>query len=149
MAIPEEIPNLFEQETAKAYCLHHELARPETDVKTVVKWFLYFEGLALMLSLVFQFIFNRFGIFIGFFSLYSLVGLVVFVAYLKKIGALLIELYQHYAPEKIRRKCVLMPTCSEYALLALRKYGVVVGLYKTYIRLTQKCKGNIYKIDYP
>ncbi|NDV45465.1 membrane protein insertion efficiency factor YidD [Paludibacter sp. 221] len=69
--------------------------------------------------------------------------------FLKRILILIIELYQHYAPEEMRRKCLLMPTCSEYALLALQKHGVIKGLYKTYIRLTKKCKGETYYIDYP
>jgi putative component of membrane protein insertase Oxa1/YidC/SpoIIIJ protein YidD len=42
-----------------------------------------------------------------------------------------------------------MPTCSEYAILALRKYGVIVGLYRIYIRLAKTCRGNVYRTDYP
>ncbi|MDO4363209.1 MAG: membrane protein insertion efficiency factor YidD [Clostridia bacterium] len=60
-----------------------------------------------------------------------------------------IKLYQHYAPEEIRRRCLFKPTCSEYAILAIKKYGLIIGLVKTYNRLFKKCKGNIYRIDYP
>lgn len=63
------------------------------------------------------------------------------------IGA--IRLYQRYAPERIRRKCLFKPTCSEYAILAIKKYGVIRGLYKTYVRLFKKCRGRIYSIDEP
>jgi putative component of membrane protein insertase Oxa1/YidC/SpoIIIJ protein YidD len=147
--VQEKIPDLFEQKTAKDYCLYHELVRPNTDIKIVVKWLLCFEGITLMLSFIFQVLFNRFGIFLHFFSLYSLVNMVVSVVCLKKICILAIEMYQHYAPEDIRRKCILMPTCSEYALLVLHKYNVVTSLYKIYTRLTKKCKGTNYNIDYP
>lgn len=63
------------------------------------------------------------------------------------IGA--IRLYQRYAPERVRRKCLFKPTCSEYAILAIEKYGVIRGLYKSYIRLFKKCRGRIYRIDEP
>ena len=63
------------------------------------------------------------------------------------IGA--VRLYQRYAPENIRRKCLYKPTCSEYTILAVQKYGVVRGLNKAYVRLFKKCKGRIYRIDEP
>jgi putative component of membrane protein insertase Oxa1/YidC/SpoIIIJ protein YidD len=80
--------------------------------------------------------------------LYSLISIVVFLIFSKKIFITLIQLYQHYASESTRRQCTLMPSCSEYALLALSKYNTFKALYKIYIRLTRKCKGN-YQIDYP
>jgi putative component of membrane protein insertase Oxa1/YidC/SpoIIIJ protein YidD len=60
-----------------------------------------------------------------------------------------IRLYQRYAPEDIRRKCLFMPTCSEYAIMAVRKYGSIIGLCKTFYRLVFLCRGNIYRIHYP
>lgn len=63
------------------------------------------------------------------------------------IGA--IHLYQHYASETVRRRCLFKPTCSEYAVLAIRKYGVIIGCIKIYFRLFKRCRGTIYSIDYP
>ncbi len=63
------------------------------------------------------------------------------------IGA--VRLYQRYAPEDIRRRCLFKPTCSEYAILSVQKYGLIRGLLKTYNRLFKKCKGRIYMIDEP
>ena len=63
------------------------------------------------------------------------------------IGA--IKLYQHYADEDVRRRCVCKPTCSEYAIIVLKKYGVLIGIYKIYIRLFKTCYGTVYKIDEP
>ena len=60
-----------------------------------------------------------------------------------------VRLYQHYAPEGMRRRCLLKPTCSEYAILAVKKYGAIIGIYKTCVRLFVKCKGEIYHIDEP
>lgn len=62
---------------------------------------------------------------------------------------LAVRLYQRYAPEDIRRKCRCRPTCSEYAVAAFRKYGLLRGGRKTYIRLTRTCKGGHYITDYP
>ncbi len=44
-------------------------------------------------------------------------------------------LYQKYAPEKLRRACLFTPSCSEYMLLAIEKYGVVIGTAKGIWRL--------------
>lgn len=63
------------------------------------------------------------------------------------IGA--VRLYQRYAPERVRRKCLFKPTCSEYAILAIEKYGVIRGLYKSYVRLFKKCRGRTYRVDEP
>ena len=61
----------------------------------------------------------------------------------------LVRLYQHYAPEQIRRRCMFMPTCSEYAILAVSRHGVVLGGVRTFVRLHRRCNGTIYRIDYP
>jgi len=137
-----------EYEIAKEYCKIHELSRPGTDIKTGVTWFIYLNLFAGALALSVLFLFALLGINTSFIILYSLSGFVTFFVFLKKMCILSIELYQHYASETVRRKCVLMPSCSEYALQALQKYNVFIALYKTYIRLTKKCKGS-YKIDYP
>lgn len=66
----------------------------------------------------------------------------------KRILIWLVHIYQHYAPEHRRRMCLFKPTCSEYAILALNKYGSIQGTLKTVNRL-RRCKGNKYRIDYP
>ncbi|OWV19401.1 hypothetical protein B7982_14125 [Fibrobacter sp. UWB2] len=66
----------------------------------------------------------------------------------KRILIGLIHVYQRYAPESRRRMCLFKPTCSEYALLALNKYGSIRGTIKTIDRL-KRCKGGKYHIDYP
>ncbi len=60
----------------------------------------------------------------------------------------LVKLYQHYAPDYIRRRCAMQPSCSEYCILAVEKYGVVRGCWKTAYRLTHKCRG-FYEVDWP
>ena len=66
----------------------------------------------------------------------------------KRILIGLVHVYQRYAPESRRRMCLFKPTCSEYAILALNKYGSIRGTIKTIDRL-KRCKGDKYHIDYP
>ncbi len=60
----------------------------------------------------------------------------------------LIKCYQHYASEKLRRYCLCVPSCSEYALAVLKKYLLVVAVYKIIYRLKVTCDGEI-KVDLP
>ena len=40
----------------------------------------------------------------------------------------LIRLYQKYlSPLKLRTHCIYTPTCSQYAIEALRKHGIIKG----------------------
>lgn len=57
-------------------------------------------------------------------------------------------LYQKHAPERMRRSCLFVPSCSEYMLLAVEKYGVVVGVCKGLHRLS-RCHHPNGGEDYP
>lgn len=59
-----------------------------------------------------------------------------------------ILLYQKHAPEKLRQSCLFVPSCSEYMLLAVDKYGFFVGLYKGLNRLS-RCHHPNGGEDYP
>ncbi|MDO5309164.1 MAG: membrane protein insertion efficiency factor YidD [Planctomycetia bacterium] len=47
----------------------------------------------------------------------------------------LVRLYQIFISPVTPKSCRFKPTCSQYCVLALKKYGVIVGLYKTFRRL--------------
>lgn len=59
---------------------------------------------------------------------------------IKRCAICLVEIYQHFAPDAIRNKCRFEPSCSEYMILSLEKYGFVKGLGKGIGRL---CRCNI------
>jgi uncharacterized protein len=59
-----------------------------------------------------------------------------------------IRLYQKTAPTRIRNSCRFEPSCSEYMILAIQKYGVTKGVLKGANRL-KKCKIPNGGIDYP
>ena len=53
----------------------------------------------------------------------------------KPFVILCVLLYQKYAPERIRRSCCFEPTCSNYMLQAIDKYGFLRGFIKGIGRL--------------
>lgn len=53
----------------------------------------------------------------------------------KTILIWLILLYQKYAPERIRKACVFEPTCSNYMIMSINKYGFIRGTIKGLKRL--------------
>lgn len=74
-------------------------------------------------------------------------NLVISTFFLRFILVWLIRLYQKYALSETRLKCCYEPSCSEYTILALKKYGVIIGGIKSVKRL-MRC-GPPGGIDYP
>lgn len=55
---------------------------------------------------------------------------------IKKALILLIQGYQIFlSPLKMNIHCIYTPTCSQYAIEALQKYGVVKGLWLSVKRI--------------
>jgi putative component of membrane protein insertase Oxa1/YidC/SpoIIIJ protein YidD len=69
--------------------------------------------------------------------------------YGRLLGIKIVECYQHYASEETRRKCKCVPSCSEYAILCLKKYELIYALQKIRKRLFITCKGFDYILDDP
>lgn len=161
----EDNPSQFIQDIAKSYCERRPLYRPDvTYFKVGLKWFVF--------TLVVLCITKGVQMAIGMESVRKyLLGIwpqsattlqalthvwvllvALLLAWLLALRWFLIDciqLYQHYASDEVRGRCIMMPRCSEFAILALRKYGLAVGLYLTYLRIFKRCKGNIYRIEYP
>jgi putative membrane protein insertion efficiency factor len=74
--------------------------------------------------------------------------LLFIVADSKRILCTSIKIYQRYAPSDLRNKCRFEPSCSEYMLLAIEKYGVYKGVKKGINRL-RRCNINNGGYDYP
>ena len=74
--------------------------------------------------------------------------LIYFFVTLKKFMVLSILLYQRFAPEDLRLSCLFQPSCSEYMLLAIEKYGVIKGTYVGIKRLL-RCHPPNGGTDYP
>jgi putative membrane protein insertion efficiency factor len=81
------------------------------------------------------------------FSVYWKLQLLVFLLLLRYILIWFVRIYQHYAKSETRLRCCYIPSCSEYAILALKKYGALIGGIKSVRRLL-RC-GPPGGVDYP
>ena len=50
----------------------------------------------------------------------------------------LIKIYSFFSPFFYKNACRFTPTCSQYAIQSISKYGTIIGVYKSIIRLI-KC----------
>ncbi len=60
----------------------------------------------------------------------------------------LVLLYKAFAPLSVRGRCRFEPTCSTYMIMAIKKFGVLVGVIKG-IRRIFRCKPPNGGVDYP
>ena len=81
-----------------------------------------------------------------------IIAVTVFIVYtiltLKRAIICAVKIYQRYAPDSIRNKCRFEPSCSEYMILAIEKYGLLKGVRKG-IRRLKRCNVNGGGFDYP
>jgi len=75
---------------------------------------------------------------------------VLFLFKLKRMMIFAVLIYQAKAPDEIRLRCTFTPSCSEYMIASLEKYGAVAGLTKGLKRLSRCRNSNGYGYeDYP
>jgi putative membrane protein insertion efficiency factor len=156
------MPSDEEQEEAREYVCRRKLIRPNTNIVRSLRYIMTFFGVDILITLICGYLMRYFfqngelfdsGLINNHTALFAIIFLIItFVGLLivsKKAIIGLVRLYQHYAPERIRRKCIFKPTCSEYMILALEKHGLVKGLCKGIYRMFFRCKGFYYSVDYP
>lgn len=141
---------MTEEDEAREYCLHHPLKRPRINAISVLcvlglsEWGIR----AFAVWLVDQL--STVSALLSCFSICYCIAVGVYLLIFGRWLAIgIVLLYQRYATEDMRRKCCCKPSCSEYAVLAFRKYGLCIGAYKTYTRLFHICRSGQYIIDYP
>ncbi|MFD2641871.1 membrane protein insertion efficiency factor YidD [Pseudomonas japonica] len=67
---------------------------------------------------------------------------------MKAVSLELIRLYQRVAPLSLRSACRYEPTCSNYALLAIEKHGVLRG-WSAALKRICRCRPPNGGTDYP
>ena len=84
------------------------------------------------------------------YRVWACVGFVVlFLAVFGRKAAIwCVRLYQSKASDETRLKCVFEPSCSEYMILAIRKFGLLIGSVKGVRRLL-RCHPPNGGQDYP
>lgn len=160
-----KMPSQEEQDAVIWYVLTRPLIRPNTSYKKAVFYILFFLLSNIVMTILLYYLFEWLGTssflpenIVRFNRTHHTVVIVLLPLFQFMFGGIIamkravigaIHLYQRYAPEDIRRRCLFKPTCSEYAILAVQKYGVIRGLWKAYNRLFKRCRGRIYMIDEP
>lgn len=80
------------------------------------------------------------------------IAAVILLAYIllttKRMFINVIKLYQRYAPDSLRNKCRFEPSCSEYMILAIEKYGLIKGIQRGIERL-KRCNIDGGGFDFP
>lgn len=133
-----------DQESVQDYCLHHQLPRPPVNHLKA----LAFVCVILLLGSTMAYALSRLACLDFLLSLDLCTG-IVSLCLARHILVFLVECYQHYAPEHLRRQCSCQPSCSEYALLALHKFLWPKALWKIWRRVTYTCARPGYHFDYP
>jgi len=111
------------------------LFRPEIDYKVV--------AFSVVVPILVCFVVCWWNVF------YALLSLFVYTLFrLRRIIIWSIRVYQRYAPERIRLACVFVPSCSDYMILSLEKYGLIRGSIKGIKRL-RRCRNPNGGEDYP
>ena len=152
----KEIPHYINNpRTNKLTAPENKLYRPEIHFRKAVIVTITTIFLTLLVSWFITLVLIRQGIYNSeqngqlmiFISIYWKVQLLVLLLTLKYIFIWFIRIYQRYAKSETRLRCCYTPSCSEYAILALKKYGLLFGSIKAVKRLL-RC-GPPGGIDYP
>ena len=123
------------------------IIRPEINSKKEIISIIYKAIVFVLLSIItisLSLLFNS--------ILALIIGIIVVLIFvcltIKKSIVSLVLLYQKFAPESLREACLFEPSCSDYMLLAIDKYGVIEGVIKGIKRLCRCHQPNGGK-DYP
>jgi putative membrane protein insertion efficiency factor len=62
---------------------------------------------------------------------------IISIVFLKRILIFMVIIYQCYAPDSMRLSCRFNPSCSQYMIMAIQKYGAIKGLIKGIKRISR------------
>lgn len=63
---------------------------------------------------------------------------------MSRILIAIIHFYQKYLRSFHNKECIYTPTCSNYAIGAIQKYGALKGVRYAYLRI-RRCNGALYQ----
>ncbi|MBQ9638289.1 MAG: membrane protein insertion efficiency factor YidD [Bacteroidales bacterium] len=144
-----------ELDMAYAYPHSRNLSRPHIAGEEVVAFFLGAAAWVVAVSwctcrVAMHYGATPCGISIGRLAWYAaeVATLVVVLSSADCLSLLAVRLYQRFAPLEVRLRCVAMPSCSEYAAMAIVKYRLPQALHLIYRRL-RRCHGPVHFVDFP
>jgi Uncharacterized conserved protein len=113
-----------EQDQIRDYCNNHELVRPNINWLWLIIVIISYLLVSILLIVV-SFLLTD-NLYIWTIDICLLFPLLF---YGNILGVAFIEIYQRYASESSRRQCSCKPSCSEYAILAFKKYYWMKALF--------------------
>lgn len=123
-----------------------KLKRPKISVFKVILFYILFPALVLTALIV---VLKYLGLPT---TITVVIIAIILLAYIllttKRMFICAIRIYQRYAPDSLRNKCRFEPSCSEYMILAIEKYGLIKGLQKGICRL-KRCNIDGGGFDFP
>ncbi len=123
-----------------------KLSRPKISLLKTLLLYILFPVLTICVIIV---LLNHFGLAE---TNIIIIAVAILVAYIllttKQLFICTIKLYQKYAPDSLRNKCRFEPSCSDYMILAIEKYGLIKGLQKGICRL-KRCNIDNGGYDFP
>ena len=133
--------------------LDRPMLRPNVDLKKILIVFFCWEIAISAFSLLSFFTVTHFfslhmNGFLLFFLMDAAVHVVLVFVRFKNVIITVVLLYQRYAPYPIRERCTFIPSCSEYMILAIEKYGAFKGFRMGVSRLF-RCGCNTQTEDWP
>lgn len=136
---------LYDEEDPRSINYKRKLVRPRINwLKICVFSLIPFVVIAVVFAILYtcdiDFIVGV-GIALAFFLVYI-------VIITKRTIICIIKLYQKFAPESIRNKCRFEPSCSEYMIISIEKYGLRKGM-KAGIKRLKRCNTSDGGYDYP
>ena len=134
-----------DEQDPRSFAYVRKLNRPS------INWFRIFLFLFVPVTLLFAFVIglHYFGCSIAIAASIAIMAFIVYICLtLKQAIICIIKIYQKYAPDSLRNKCRFEPSCSEYMILAIEKYGLLRGLKKGICRL-KRCNINNGGFDLP
>lgn len=146
MTINDYRKEYFKQKEIEQIVLNRKLIRPKTNYFLVAIYVFVFALICALIGV------SIFFIPISFYYkiiIYIVAYLLFLEFYLRFLLIQFVKCYQHYAKEETRRRCLCVPSCSEYAIIALKKYELIHALLLIHHRLFKVCLGEKYIIDYP
>ena len=142
-----EMPSLEEQEAVAWYVLERPLVRPNTSYRKAAFYVSLFLAVNSGITILLYYLLRWLGV-------SSFLPQVIWAFYTEHHIAfvILLTLLQFLVGGIIVLKPMMIGAIrlyQRYAILAIKKYGVIRGGYKAYIRLFKKCYGRTYRIDEP
>jgi putative membrane protein insertion efficiency factor len=77
-----------------------------------------------------------------------IVSILLIYLLLRRFAVGTVLAYKAFAPLSMRGECRFQPSCSTYMIMAINRYGLVIGITKG-IRRILRCKPPNGGVDYP